>query len=236
MIHLLLGYVAREHLALVFSYRKGGYMGWRLKKAKSGRGWYLLKITDHGQYKDKNGKIKSKRPSESISDPIELLKLKFNPNWNYSEAKKYYDTIFKAGEAQDRRQTRIKAALDKIKDDDIVESRFLPKHLVKKFYDDFLMDRFCINPKEKELPKGYLIKVGCKEDEIVFDFFAGSGTTGEATIVFTHDISFVTMIEKNCLEKQVKLHMISMRNDNGQGEIKEDSPWNAKKVDDRISF
>lgn len=55
-------------------------------------------------------------------------------------------------------------------------------------------------------------------------------------IIFTHDISFVTMIEKNCLEKQVKLHMISMRNDSGQGEIKEESPWNAKKVDDRIAF
>lgn len=55
-------------------------------------------------------------------------------------------------------------------------------------------------------------------------------------VIFTHDISFVTMIEKNCLEKQVKLHMISMRNDSGQGEIKEESPWNAKKVDDRITF
>ena len=28
----------------------------------------------------------------------------------------------------------------------------------------------------------YLIRVGCEEDEIVLDFFAGSGTTGEATI------------------------------------------------------
>lgn len=55
-------------------------------------------------------------------------------------------------------------------------------------------------------------------------------------IVFTHDISFVTMIEKNCLEKQVKLHMISIRNDNGHGEIKEESPWNAKGVTDRINF
>lgn len=55
-------------------------------------------------------------------------------------------------------------------------------------------------------------------------------------IIFTHDISFVTMIEKNCMEKQVKLHMISIRNDNGHGEIKEDSPWNAKSVSDRITF
>jgi energy-coupling factor transporter ATP-binding protein EcfA2 len=55
-------------------------------------------------------------------------------------------------------------------------------------------------------------------------------------IIFTHDISFVTMIENNCLEKQVKLHMISMRNDNGQCEIKDESPWNAKKVEDRVTF
>jgi len=55
-------------------------------------------------------------------------------------------------------------------------------------------------------------------------------------IIFTHDISFVTMIEHNCLKKQVKQHVISIRRDNEFGEIKEDSPWNTKGVSDRITF
>lgn len=55
-------------------------------------------------------------------------------------------------------------------------------------------------------------------------------------IIFTHDISFVTMIEHNCLKKQVKQHVISIRRDNEFGEIKEDSPWNTKSVSDRIAY
>ena len=55
-------------------------------------------------------------------------------------------------------------------------------------------------------------------------------------IVFTHDISFVTMIEKNCFEKQVGLHLISIRKDSEYCEIKEESPWNAKGVADRVNF
>jgi energy-coupling factor transporter ATP-binding protein EcfA2 len=55
-------------------------------------------------------------------------------------------------------------------------------------------------------------------------------------IIFTHDISFVSMIEKNCLEKQVPLHLISIRKDNEFGEIRNDTPWNAKNVNDRIKF
>jgi len=60
--------------------------------------------------------------------------------------------------------------------------------------------------------------------------------TDRQVVIFTHDISFVTMIEKNCLEKQIPMHLISIKKDAEHSEILETSPWNAKGVADRVVF
>lgn len=128
-------------------------MGWRLKrKSKNSTRWYLQQITDKGLDKITG---KPRRKYKSISLSKDLRAHGFNPFWKYDEAKHHYDNKFKQKQKDKFDADYRQKVLERHKKAEIIKSIFLPEDLVNKFYEEFLMDRFCIASAKKELPKGY---------------------------------------------------------------------------------
>ena len=132
-------------------------MGWRLKKDyNNSDNWYFFKITDHGKNK-KTGKIE--RDEDPLSEE-EIVECGFDLEWNYSQALEFYDNTFKPNQKILKIESKINAH-KRVSRRKFKKSIFLPPHLVKKFYNDFLLEKYPSpekknkDDKTKKLLKGY---------------------------------------------------------------------------------